>query len=128
MAKYFNDKEFACQCGCGKQNIDPKLVEALDWVREISGFPFVVTSGCRCNEHNERIGGATYSPHMEQADGFCHGVDIRVRNSTERFLFISSALTRFDRIGIGRDFIHLDNLHDGKHIGELIWTYYKKER
>lgn len=55
MAKYFTDEETA-----GMQD---KVVAAIDYARELCGFPLVLKSGFRTKEHNEKIGGAPDSAH-----------------------------------------------------------------
>ena len=46
------------------------LCELLEQVRSVLGCPLIVSSGVRCPELNERIGGAKNSQHMrcEAAD------------------------------------------------------------
>ena len=129
MAKYFDLSEFECTCGkCGLKRIDPKFLTTLDHIREDCGFPLYITSGCRCEERNEFIGGDTHSPHTILKDGFTHGADIRNTSSSERHAIIKSATKHgITRIGIGENFVHLDNadlLNDGVHVANLIWTYY----
>ena len=118
---YFKKSEFACQCGCGKNNIDPRLVEMLNVVREHCGeppgMPLVVSSGCRCMAHNSAVGGSPTSSHLTG-----HAVDIRALSNTTRFKIIVSALMHgFSRIGIGKTFIHLDN--DLSKVPKVFWLY-----
>lgn len=62
MNKYFQRNEFACQCGCGFAAVDAELLDVITDVREAYG-PLVITSGCRCEEHNTAVGGAKNSAH-----------------------------------------------------------------
>ena len=64
LSKDFEVWEFACSCGCGYEDIDPKLVEKLQMLRDLVGKPIVVTSGCRCKAYNKHIGGVSNSPHL----------------------------------------------------------------
>ncbi len=118
---YFKLSEFDCKCGCGKNNIDPRLVEMLNLVREHCGeppgMPLVVNSGCRCHKHNEEVGGSPTSSHLTG-----HAVDIRALSDTTRFKIVVSALMHgFSRIGIGRTFVHLDN--DPLKVKKVFWLY-----
>lgn len=61
--KHFKPSEFTCKCGCGKNNINLKLVKILDEIREALGIT-VVTSGCRCATHNAKVGGVPNSRHV----------------------------------------------------------------
>ena len=62
--KYFKKDEFTCKCGCGLNNINLKLVQILDEIRERLGCPVIVTSGTRCQRHNREVGGVADSRHV----------------------------------------------------------------
>lgn len=65
ITENFKRSEFACKCGCGKDDIKEGVVEILQDLRDYYGFPITITSGVRCKVHNEAIGGAKASKHME---------------------------------------------------------------
>ena len=114
---YFTDSEFECKCHCGKNNIDPDLVILLNEARELAKIPFVVSSGCRCGAHNRKVGG---SPNSSHRTGLA--ADIEAGDSNTRFIIIQSLLqVGFSRIGIGRDFEHVDIDH-GKD-SMVAWIY-----
>ena len=78
--------------------------EALDRAREISGIPFVITSGYRCISHNYKIGGVSESAHLSG-----YAVDISVIDSEDRLAVLLSLFQcGFKRIGISKTFIHAD--------------------
>lgn len=62
--KYFTPEEFACKCGCGFKAITHELGIVLDAVREFFDAPCHINSGCRCEAHNLRVGGALHSQHL----------------------------------------------------------------
>lgn len=64
LSANFSREEFACKCGCGFDHISLELVEVLQDVRNHFGKPIKVTSACRCEEHNYRVGGAKKSKHL----------------------------------------------------------------
>ncbi len=71
MTANFQPSEFACRCcGRGAEIVKPKLIAALQWVRNDWGRPMAVTSGYRCPKHNAEVGGAKSSAHVfgEAAD------------------------------------------------------------
>lgn len=74
--KHFKKEEFTCKCGCGLNNIDLKLVEILDEIREYFGKPMLVTCGCRCTSYNKKVGGISNSKHLrgKAADIWISGV------------------------------------------------------
>ena len=47
-----------------------KLAEFAESVREILGFPMIITSGYRCEELNNKVGGSPTSQHR-----FCEAID-----------------------------------------------------
>ena len=53
--KHFKLREFKCPCGCGGDFMEENFLLMLDEVRDMAGFPFIVTSGYRCPEYNNRI-------------------------------------------------------------------------
>lgn len=96
MFKYFKQKEIV--------GLDIGLVKMLDKAREIAGIPFVITSGLRTEKENRLAGGKPDSAHLL---GFA--VDLRCRNSRERFLIVKALIyVGFTRIGIEQDHIHTD--------------------
>ena len=63
--KYFEEKEFECKCGCGKNNVIHELKIKLDTAREFAGVPFVISSATRCYQHNVNVGGSPTSSHLK---------------------------------------------------------------
>ena len=115
--KYFKKEEFACKCGCGYNPIDETLVRMLDESREYAKVPFVINSGCRCEKHNNSIGGSKTSSHLKGL-----AVDIRVRNDNERMVMVECLIASgFNRIGIAKNFIHVDI--DQKKANNRMWVY-----
>ncbi len=55
--EHFKVSEFACKCGCGKQDIDQRVMDMAETIRLALGVPVHVNSGCRCEKHNARVGG-----------------------------------------------------------------------
>ena len=62
--KNFKVSEFACKCGCGFDKIDQRVMNMAQALRDELGVPVKVNSGCRCEKHNAKVGGAkkTYFP------------------------------------------------------------------
>jgi uncharacterized protein YcbK (DUF882 family) len=65
ITEHFSSEEFTCKCGCGYDAINPYLVHRLQVIRDIAGLPITILSGCRCRAHNNRVGGAESSYHLE---------------------------------------------------------------
>lgn len=108
---------FACQCGCGENKADRKIVAMLADVERVLGRPLVVTSGYRCPKHNAEVGGVAGSAHTLglAADLSCVG-------DRERFKLVNALLScGFVRIGIGKTYVHADvsDVHPQK----VLWLY-----
>ena len=74
--RYFTRAEFRCPCGrCGGFPVEPeeKLVRLADQVREHFGAPVIVSSGVRCQAHNDELDGSVKnSYHLRgKAMDFC---------------------------------------------------------
>ena len=100
---FYMDKDFVC---------------LLDKARDLAGIPFKITSGFRSKEHNKKVGGIENSSHLRGL-----AVDIYTPDSKSRFLIIDSLLrVGLTRIGVGRNFIHVDA--DTSKSPNVVWTYY----
>lgn len=101
LSQHFSQEECECRCGCGRCNPDPRLLEAMEAVREAIG-PYVPNSVCRCPAHDAAVGG--HGP--DHIDGTA--ADIPTPDSRTRFLAIKAALDAgVTRIGYGWDYIHI---------------------
>lgn len=87
--KHFKQNEFACKDKCGFSNENLKVVKILEDIRtHFGGKPVIITSGCRCEKHNKKVGGIKGSKHLsgEAADFYIKGV------STQNLLNYTTAL------------------------------------
>lgn len=86
------------------QGLDPEFVAKLDWARGRAGVPFVITSGKRTPEQNERAMGVDASAHIKGL-----AVDLRCSDSQVRFKMVNALLLAgFKRIGIYDKHVHCD--------------------
>lgn len=108
MATYFKDSEV--------EGLDPELVSKLDTARKVAGVPFVITSGKRAPEENERAMGVEGSAHISGK-----AVDLRVPGSRERFLMLKGLFAAgFTRIGVYNAHIHVDT--DSTKDPDVVWV------
>ena len=112
LTQHFEDTEFTCPCGCKINNISLDLVKKLEKARQICNFPFVVTSGCRCESYNASLksrGSVAGSAHLKGL-----AADIYAESMSHAMRIIDAALeSGFIRIGVKsrypyRRFVHLD--------------------
>ena len=99
LTKDFSKVEMKCRC-CGFFIEDKKLMKKLQKLRNAIGVPIKINSGCRCVTHNAEVGGSNNSSHL-----MGHAADISCR---DMFLLRRYAYQIFDRIGIAKDYIHVD--------------------
>lgn len=62
LSAHFSRKELACRC-CGRLQIDGRLIDALEDLRNRAGVPIAVHAGYRCPKHNLEVGGVPNSEH-----------------------------------------------------------------
>lgn len=98
LREHFEDKEFACKCGCGFCKPDPLLLDGLEELRHVLGDkPIIINSACRCEKHNAESGGAKTSQHLTGK-----AADIRVAGVTpEQLREAAYKVPVFNHGGIG---------------------------
>ena len=98
LSRNFSRYEFACKCGCGFDFVDAELIKVLEQVRfHFDKSPITITSGCRCETHNQKVGGSAYSKHIK---GIAADFKVKGVHADE----VASYLERTypDKYGIGR--------------------------
>lgn len=120
---YFNLNEFdSPDLPNSGVEMDYKFVKKLDLAREIAATPFVINSGYRTPEHNERVGGVADSSHTRG-----YAADIACAGSFQRWKIVSALIRAgIKRIGIGETFIHADD--DPDKPSGVIWYVKSKTK
>lgn len=106
LSANFSKSEFACKCGCGLDNVSPKLIDSLEKLRELARKPIHINSGVRCVEHNKEIGGEKNSKHL-----LGQAADVRIgRMSPLQVFILAEQIPAFKQGGRGiyDTFTHLD--------------------
>ena len=108
-SKHFKRSEFRCKCGCGFDTVDAELLMVLDTLRFQFDAPVTILSGCRCNNYNSKVGGATFSQHPKG-----RAADVVVKGVSPDD--VGAYLTKQypDQYGIGKydTFTHIDTRND----------------
>ncbi len=112
----FNRSEFACKCGCGKDDIKEELVIKIQLIRDQLGRSIRINSGIRCEQHNANTKASPSSSHI---DGWA--ADLGYSGSAERYGLLKAAIEVFDRVGIAKTFIHVDV--DSSKSPRVVWLY-----
>jgi len=105
--EYFTDDELRCRCGCFTYFFDEESRKKLNLIRHEAGFPFVVTSACRCADHPLERNKSSTGAHT-----YGKAVDIAVRGEKALVLLEIAIRHGVKRIGVNQKgtarFIHLD--------------------
>lgn len=106
--KHFTPSEFYCKCPeCNSSkhvNMDHYFLYLLDELRELCGFPFVITSGYRCKNHPVEKAKSTPGVHNKRI-----AADIQVSSGAQRRAIVEGALRLgFNGIGVHEQFVHVD--------------------
>ena len=105
----FKVSEFACKCGCGKNDIDQRVMDMAQVIRDELGVPVRVNSGCRCEKHNRNVGGVKGSKHVlgKACDLSCGLGAGRMFEAVKR-LYEAGMLPELDYCIRYKTFIHID--------------------
>jgi uncharacterized protein YcbK (DUF882 family) len=116
--KYFKHSEFDSPDDPGSGlKMDEKLLRMLDEARDIAKIPFKINSGYRTYQHNKKVRGKITSSHLKGL-----AVDISCTEPRQRSIILNSLIeVGFNRIGIGKSFIHVDIDKDKS--PNVIWMY-----
>lgn len=118
--KYFTLDEFRCKhCGCLPDNgMNKVLLERLDKLREMYGYPIIVSCGYRCPYHNAEVGGVSDSQHI-----YGKACDIYVNGDYQKFYNLVVQSKLFDGVGYypHEEFVHVDVRDDGESPNYYMW-------
>ena len=107
--RYFTRAEFRCPCGkCGGFPVEPEetLVRLADQVRDHFGAPVMVSSGVRCQAHNDELDGSVKnSYHLRgKAMDFC----VRGVPGATLLAYVKQLPVHYAYQIKGSDFVHMD--------------------
>jgi zinc D-Ala-D-Ala carboxypeptidase len=116
LSKNFSRSEFACKgtnCCGHSAPVHPELISALQALRDHLNLPLSITSGFRCNRHNEFVGGAAQSFHTL---GMAADVACPDGLTAEDLAQAAETIPAFQQGGIGiySSWVHLDVRTTGK--------------
>ena len=106
----FVEDEFRCPCYRHERNepsgikMDEVFIAILQDVRSDAKIPFVITSGYRCQQYQMEVDPKV--PNSAHVRGMA--ADIGCPRSSDRYRILAAAVSRINRIGIGKNHVHLD--------------------
>ena len=107
--RYFSRDEFRCPCGrCGGFPVEPDetLVRLADRVREHFGAPANVSSGVRCQAHNDELSGSaknSYHLRGKAMDFAVMGV-----SGSKLLAYVKTQRVHYAYQISGSDYVHMD--------------------
>lgn len=122
--RYFKLSEFDSpdEPGSGAKNMDYGFLAMLDEARHFSGVAYKITSGYRTAAHQQHLTEQGYKTSKTSAHLQGYAADIYARSNHVRMMVLMGLLKAgFNRIGIGRTYIHVDD-HPGKR-PDVVWLY-----
>ena len=92
----FSFHEMACKCGCGRHEMDGEFMRMLQTLRDEMQGPLRVSSGFRCEDHNEMVSttGRT-GPHTQ-----ARASDILISEERAMVMFEKARQIGFSGIGL----------------------------
>ena len=140
ITPHFAESELRCRCGCGAMLFMDAAIEKLEALRVECDFPFVISSGYRCPDHNESVSStrSRTGPHTVREDANVV-VDVLACGSHAAKIVELAPRHGFTGVGVqqkgphGKRFIHLDAIKPGHaptephaggfHARPWIWSY-----
>lgn len=121
--RYFKTSEFDSpdEPGSGSK-MDAGFLRMLDEARHYSAIPYRITSGYRTTAHHLELKRRGYPTAKRSAHLHGFAADIAAPTSQARIMILRGLLlAKFNRIGIGANFIHVDD-HPEK-TPDVCWLY-----
>lgn len=84
--------------------------------RDAYGEPIFVTSGFRCKELNELVGGVDNSGHQ-----YGEAVDVTCSDLRRLAEIIVKLRLPFDQLGVNNTYLHISHKREGKNRGEIFY-------
>ena len=94
----FSVYEIACKCGCGAHEMDKEFMRMLQSLREDMQGPLRVSSGFRCEDHNQSVSTTGRNgPHT-----LAKATDILISGERAMVLFEKARHIGFSGIGLSQ--------------------------
>lgn len=109
LNEFFTRQEFACKCGkCHLSQypaVDFELLRLLTMIRRQFNKPVTITSGWRCAEHNNSVGGATASKHLY---GIAADIKVTGAEPDEVAAWLEHRFPGCMGVGVYESWVHVD--------------------
>ena len=96
----FSVNEMACRCGCGTSEVDPEFMRMLQELRDQMQGPLLVSSGRRCDYHNDAV--STAKNKKKGVHTLGQASDILISGERAMLLFEKARKIGFSGIGLSQ--------------------------
>ena len=126
MSAHFDRREFACKCGCGRNDINVDLVNKLESVfdylaRTPTGCKCcIITSGIRCPTYSPTVKGFSTDAHTKSIAADCVFYQSNGKPYAPETVAAVAEKIGFNGIGLMDGAIHLDS-RNGKNYVNAHW-------
>jgi len=126
-AEHFYVYEAVCKCddpdchfGREEGDVPLRQIQLLERIRLRIGGPVRPTSWCRCEKHNQAVGGAKNSTHK-----LAEATDIQVEGGRHRRMVLDAAILEgAEGVGVANGFIHVDSHRGSAEVPRpSAWSY-----
>lgn len=114
----FSRREFACECGCGLDTVDARLLfmmqASCDHFAQVLGVPKVkatVSGPNRCKKHNAAVQKSLGLPANDSQHSRCRAADYRIDQVTPKQLYdyLDKKFGKEIGLGLYSNRVHLDS-------------------
>ena len=105
--------EFECHCGCGLDTVDFMTAKIIQDVCDHYQCSVVITSGCRCVDHNLAEGGLPLSQHPKCRAADCGFRGPTAPSSEEVHAYLCAKYPNLYGFGLYSNRNHIDSRTDG---------------
>ena len=118
----FSVNEMACRCGCGTSEMDPEFMRMLQELRDQMQGPLLVSSGRRCDHHNDAV--STAKNKKKGVHTLGQDSDILISGERAMLLFEKARKIGFSGIGLSQRGPHQDRfVHLDTKPRKALWSY-----
>ena len=118
----FSVNEMACRCGCGTSEMEPEFMRMLQELRDQMQGPLRVSSGRRCDHHNDAVTTAKNKKNGVHTLG--QASDILISGERAMLLFEKARQIGFSGIRLSQRGPHQDRfVHLDTKPRKALWSY-----
>lgn len=127
LSKNFYGTEFDCSCShadCVNQKISKALIKEVQWIRDVIKTPITITSAFRCSKHQKDLVTRGVNTVVAKKSAHEDGLACDMFASSMLYKeFYNVVLPRFNNVGNGKTFVHVDMRPKKADGTKRLWNY-----